>query len=144
MNHRGTEHTEQKHRVEMKALGVSEEDPLTGEIIGAAIEVHRFFGPGLLESIYEKALTHELELRGVTVVCRQSVPVCYKGKMLEDFRLDLLVGGEVIVELKTVDALLPIHTAQLLTYLKLTGRKRGLLINFKVERFVDGVKRVSL
>ena len=128
----------------MKAPNVAEEDPLTGEIIGAAIEVHRFFGPGLLESIYEKALTHELELRGVSVVCQQSVPVHYKGKTLEDFRLDLLVGGEVIVELKTVDALLPVHTAQLLTYLKLTGLKRGLLINFKVERLVDGVKRVSL
>ena len=123
----------------MKAPNVPEEDPLTGEIVGAAIEVHRFFGPGLLESIYEKALTHELELRGLSVICQQSVPVCYKGKVLEDFRLDLLVGGEVIVELKTVDALLPVHTAQLLTYLKLTGLKRGLLINFKVERLVDGV-----
>lgn len=128
----------------MKPARVEEEDPLTGEIIGAAIEMHRFFGPGLLESVYEKALTHELELRGVRVVCQQSVPVTYKGKMLEDFRLDLLVGGEVIVELKTVDTLIPIHTAQLLTYLKLTGLKRGLLINFKVERLVDGIKRVSL
>ena len=152
MNHRGTEDTEREHRVQMKAPDVAEEDPLTGEIIGAAIEVHRFFGPGpstllrtgLLESIYEKALTHELELRGVSVVCQQSVPVRYKGKTLEDFRLDLLVGGAVIVELKTVDALLPVHTAQLLTYLKLTGLKRGPLINFKVERLVDGVKRVSL
>ena len=126
------------------APGVSEEDPLTGEIIGAAIEVHRFFGPGLLESIYEKALTHELQLRRVPVVCQQSVPVRYKGKTLEDFRLDLLVGGEVIVELKTVDTLLRVHIAQLLTYLKLTGLKRGLLINFNVERLVDGLKRVSL
>ena len=122
----------------------TDEDPLTGEIIGAAIEVHRFFGPGLLESIYEKALTRELELRRVAVACQQAVPVRYKGKTLEDFRLDLLVGGEVIVELKTVESLLAIHTAQLLTYLKLTGLKRGLLINFNVERLVDGVKRVSL
>jgi GxxExxY protein len=144
VNHRGTEDTEKEPRAQMKATDAAEEDPLTGEIIGAAIEVHRFFGPGLLESIYEKALTHELELRGLNVVCQQSVPVRYKGKTLEDFRLDLLVGGEVIVELKTVDALLPVHTAQLLTYLKLTGLKRGLLINFKVERLVDGVKRVSL
>jgi len=128
----------------MKAEDVAEEDPLTGQIIGAAIEVHRFFGPGLLESIYEKALTHELELRGLSVLCQQAVPVRYKGKTLEDFRFDLLVGGEVIVELKTVDALIAVHTAQLLTYLKLTGLKRGLLINFKVERLVDGVKRVSL
>ena len=86
----------------------------------------------------------ELQLRRVPVVCQQSVPVRYKGKTLEDFRLDLLVGGEVIVELKAVDALLPVHTAQLLTYLKLTGLKRGLLINFNVERLVDGLKRVSL
>ncbi len=128
----------------MKAPDISEDDRLTREIIGAAIEVHRFFGPGLLESIYEKALTHELQLRQIPVACQQAVPVQYKGKMLEDFRLDLLVGGEVIVELKVVEALLPIHTAQLLTYLKLTGLKRGLLINFKVERLVDGIKRVSL
>jgi GxxExxY protein len=121
-----------------------EEDLLTGEVIGAAIEVHRFFGPGLLESIYEKALTHELQLRGLSVISQQAVPVRYKGKSLEDFRLDLLIGGEVIVELKAVDALLPVHTAQLLTYLKLTGLKRGLLINFKVERLADRIKRVSL
>lgn len=128
----------------MQAADVSDDDPLTREIIGAAIEVHRFFGPGLLESIYEKALTHELQLRQVVVACQQSVPVRYKGKTLEDFRLDLLVGGEVIVELKTVDALLPVHTAQLLTYLKLMALKRGLLINFNVARLVDGIKRVSL
>jgi GxxExxY protein len=128
----------------MKISELSEDDPLTREIIGAAIDVHRFFGPGLLESIYEKALTHELQLRQVAVASQQPVPVRYKGKALEDFRLDLLVAGEVIVELKTVDALLPIHTAQLLTYLKLTGLKRGLLINFNVERLVDGIKRVSL
>ena len=128
----------------MKAADVLDDDPLTREIIGAAIEVHRFFGPGLLESIYEKALTRELQLRQVAVACQQSVPVRYKGKTLEDFRLDVLVGGKVIVELKTVDALLPVHTAQLLTYLKLTALKRGLLINFNVERLVDGIKRVSL
>lgn len=119
-------------------------DVLTGEIIAAAIEVHRFFGPGLLESIYEKALTHELELRGLRVAPQQALPVSYKGKGLGDFRLDLLVESEVIVELKTVDALLPIHTAQLLSYLKLTKLKRGLLMNFKVERLIDGLKRVSL
>jgi GxxExxY protein len=130
--------------MKVRSQSVSEDDPLTGEIIGSAIEVHRFFGPGLLESIYESALTHELQLRQVPVLCQQSVPVRYKGKMLEEFRLDLLVGGQVVVELKTVDALLPVHTAQLLTYLKLTGLKRGLLINFNVARLVDGIKRVSL
>lgn len=128
----------------MDARDFSDNDPLTREIIGAAIEVHRFFGPGLLESIYEKALTHELQLRQVTVVCQRSVPVRYKGMILEDFRLDLLVENEVIVELKTIDKLLPIHTAQLLTYLKLLGLKRGLLINFNVERLANGIKRVSL
>ena len=120
------------------------DDPLTHEIIGAAIEVHRFFGPGLLESIYEKALAHELRLRRIPVACQQAVPVRYKGETLEDFRLDLVVSAEVVVELKVADALLPIHTAQLLTYLKLTGLKRGLLINFKVERLTDGIRRVSL
>ena len=136
----------------MQERDSSEDDPLTREIIGAAIEVHRFFGPGpstvlrtgLLESIYEKALTHELHLRQIPVACQQAVPVRYKGKTLEDFRLDLLVGSEVIVELKVVEALLPRHTAQLLTYLQLTGLKRRLLINFKVQRLVDGIKRVSL
>src|SRR5436190_22023816 len=99
----------------MKPLDISEGDFLTREIIGAAIEVHRFFGPGLLESVYEKALTHELQLRHIAVACQAPVPVRYKGMTLvEDFRLDLLVGGEVIVELKTVETLLPIHIAQLL------------------------------
>lgn len=128
----------------MKATRIMQEDLLTGEIIGAAIEVHRCFGPGLLESIYEKALSHELSLRGVPAIRQQAVPVRYKGNLLDELRLDLLVGGEVVIELKTVDALLPVHTAQILTYLKLTGLKRGLLINFKVERLVDGIKRVSL
>jgi PD-(D/E)XK nuclease superfamily len=79
MNHRGTEDTETEHSVQMKAPDVAEEDPLTGEIIGAAIEVHRFFRPGLLESIYERALILELELRGVSAVCQQSVPVATRG-----------------------------------------------------------------
>ena len=120
------------------------DDPLTREIIGAAIEVHRLLGPGLLESIYERALTHELRLRGVRVACQRPVPVVYKGAHLDAFRLDLLVEESVIVELKAADILLPIHTAQILTYLKLTQLKRGLLINFKVDRLVDGIKRVSL
>ena len=146
INHRGTECTEKKtgETNDRDTSTTPHDDALTRGIIGAAIEVHRFFGPGLLESIYEKALSHELRLRDIAVVCQYQVPVTYKGSPLGDFRIDMLVCEEVIVELKVVDSLAPIHVAQLLTYLKLTGLKRGLLINFNVERLVDGIKRVSL
>jgi GxxExxY protein len=109
-------------------------DPRTGPIIGAAIEVHRHLGPGLLESAYEECLCHELYLRGIG--CRRQVdlPVEYKGLKLDcGYRLDLIVNEEVIVELKCVEKVLPVHEAQLLTYMQLTGRRVGLLINFNVQ-----------
>lgn len=105
------------------------EEKFTGEIIGAAIEVHQQLGPGLLESSYEDCLCRELELRGIGFEFQKPLPLEYKGIRLDcGYRLDLLVAGVVIVEIKSVEALAPIHEAQLLTYLKLTGVKVGLLI----------------
>jgi GxxExxY protein len=117
---------------------------ITEAIIGAAIEVHRHLGPGMLESVYEAALAYELAERGIAVERQKPVPLVYKGLQFEEgYRLDLLVGGAVIVELKCVDAILPIHEAQLISYLKLTGLKVGLLINFKVPVLKQGIKRLS-
>ena len=120
-----------------------ENNTLSGEIIGAAIEVHRVLGPGLLESAYELALERELFLRGIDVERQKAVALEYKGKPLGDgFRIDLLVQQQVIVEIKAVDRLQSIHEAQLLTYLKLTGKHLGLLINFNEKTIKEGVRRI--
>ena len=111
-------------------------------IIGAAIEVHKFLGPGLLESVYEICLIEELEQRGLTVQQQVRLPLYYKGQLTQKFFvIDLLIENEVILELKAVDKLLPVHEHQLMTYLKLTEMNLGLLINFNVPRLVDGIKR---
>jgi GxxExxY protein len=116
---------------------------LSGEVIGAAIEVHRLFGPGLLESAYELALERELVLRGFSVERQKAVPLEYKGLALGDgFRIDLLVEAQIVVEVKAVENIQPIHEAQLLTYLRLTDTRLGLLINFNEKAIKDGVKRV--
>ena len=115
---------------------------ITREIIGAAIEVHRVLGPGLLESVYELCLKQELQERGLIVSNQVAFPLLYKGKAVgKTFVIDLLVENRVVVELKSVDALLPIHEVQLVTYLKLTGQKLGLLINFNVPQLSMGIKR---
>jgi len=120
-------------------------DELSKVIIGAAIEVHRELGPGLLESAYEECLAHELSLRRVPFERQKEIPITYKGKSLDcGFRLDLLVGGLVIVELKSVDKSLPVHDAQVITYLKLTGCKLGILLNFNVRLLKLGIKRLVL
>ncbi len=117
-------------------------EELTEQIIGAAIEVHRAIGPGLLEAIYEECLCHELTLRGLTFERQLSVPVVYKGVKLESkHRLDVLVQNTVILELKTVDRILPIHEAQLLTYLRLLSKPVGLIINFNVPALRHGIVR---
>jgi GxxExxY protein len=117
---------------------------LTGRIIGAAIEVHRQFGPGLLESTYARCLQMEFEWQRLPYVTQYPVPLKYKGVVLDTvYRIDLVVEGAVVVELKCLDRLLPIHEAQLLTYLRLTGFPVGLLINFNVPRLADGVKRLA-
>ena len=119
-------------------------DQLTENIISAAIEVHRELGPGLLETIYEEALCHEFSLRDIHYERQKKVDVRYKDKIIKGQRLDLIVYGEIIVELKSVRRLEDIFTAQVLSYLKSTGIKRGLLVNFGENRLVDGVKRISL
>ena len=124
---------------------MEEKDAITGEVIAAAIEVHRILGPGLLESIYQRALCHEMMLRGMVFQDQRPVSVNYKDANLgDDLRLDFVVADHVIVELKTVEKLLPIHEAQLITYLKLTGLHVGLLINFNVPLLRDGIKRMVL
>lgn len=119
-------------------------DALTDAIIGAAIEVHRVLGPGFLESVYETALCHEFSLRGIMYQRQVAIDVIYKGVTIEGQRLDLLVQNEVVVELKSVTRLPDVAKAQVLSYLKATGLKRGLLINFGELKLVDGVKRISL
>ena len=124
---------------------MTNEDALSHQIVGAAIEVHRHLGPGLLESAYEQCLAHELTERGVAFELQKPVPVAYKGVKLDcGFRPDFLVGGLVIVEVKSVQDLAPIHTAQVLTYLKLTGCKLGMLLNFNVRLLSSGIRRVVL
>ncbi len=119
-------------------------DELTDKIIAAAIEVHRHIGPGLLESIYEEALCHELSLRGIPAQRQVERDVIYKGVSIKGQRIDLLVRGEVVVELKSLAKTPEIAKAQTLSYLKSTGLKRALLINFGCPRLVDGITRISL
>jgi len=113
-------------------------------VIGAAIEVHRALGPGLLESAYEECLCRELFLRKMPLKRQVALPIEYKGAKLDcGYRLDIVVDEQLIVELKACEDLLPIHEAQLLTYLKLTGVKYGLLINFNMPVLKDGIKRIA-
>jgi GxxExxY protein len=134
VHHEGTKHTKVT-----KARSVS----LSHSIIGAAIEVHRVIGPGLLESVYEMALCRELWLRGHRVDRQVRLPVHYKGKLLDcHIKLDLLVEKTVVIEVKSVERLVPIHTSQLLTYLRLEDLWLGLLINFNVNSLRDGLRRV--
>ena len=124
---------------------MKEEDKLTAAIIKAAIEVHKTLGPGLLESAYEKCLAHELTLDKFKVQRQVQLPIQYKGlEIKQGFRLDLVVNDEVIVELKSVDYILDVHKAQVLTYLQLSKYKKALLINFNVRLLKDGLKRFIL
>ncbi len=119
--------------------------PLTERVIGAAIRVHKVLGPGLLESAYQGCLAHELRLGGLTVEREREVPVNYKGLMLQPaFRVDLVVEEQVLIEVKAVERIHPIHEAQLLTYLRVGGFKTGLLINFNVPVLKDGLRRILL
>ena len=116
---------------------------LSSKIIGAAIEVHKTLGPGLLESAYEECLSHELKLGGVSFERQKSIPISYKGKTLDcGYRLDIVVEGTIILELKSCEKIEPIHKAQVLTYLKLTNLNLGLLLNFNVPYMRDGILRV--
>ncbi len=120
-----------------------DENELSGLIIGCALKVHKALGPGLLESAYEACLLYELAKLGLKVECQKGLPLIYEDVNLEcGYRLDLLVEGKVIIELKAIESLTSLHTAQVLTYLKLSNCKLGLLINFNVPLFKDGIKRL--
>ena len=119
-------------------------DPLTGQIVACAMKVHSSLGAGLLEGVYEVCLARELSKSGLAAERQLPLPVRYDGETLDaGYRIDLLVERAVIVEVKSVDKLMPLHTAQLLTYLRLAGLKTGLLINFNVTHLRDGIRRVS-
>ncbi|MCC6490179.1 MAG: GxxExxY protein [Candidatus Hydrogenedentes bacterium] len=120
-------------------------DALSNRVIGCAIEVHRALGPGLLESTYERCLSHDLTLAGIPHEVQAPLPVVYKGIELDcGYRIDMLIDKQIILEPKSVDGLLPIHEAQLLTYMKLSSIATGLLINFNVRLLPDGLKRMVL
>jgi len=118
------------------------DNEITHEIIGAAIEVHRLLGPGLLESAYEECLVREFSLRRLNVERQKPIPIVYKDVKLEcGYRIDVLVESRVIVELKSIEAIAPVHEAVILTYLRLSGRRLGLLINFNVAVLREGIRR---
>ncbi|HKP53306.1 MAG TPA: GxxExxY protein [Chloroflexia bacterium] len=121
-----------------------EVEELAHAVIGAAIEVHRILGPGLAEVVYEEALCIELTVRGIPFARQPVITMSYKGRSVGESRLDLLVGNMLVVELKSVEALLPVHKAQLVAYLKITNNKLGLLINFNVPYLKEGLKRIIL
>ncbi len=123
----------------------SERDPLTDLVIGLAIEVHRALGPGLLESAYQECLCYELKANGIAFGRQVALPVVYKSVKLDcGYRMDLVVDDRLVVELKTVEKILPVHEAQLLTYLRLSGIRTGLLLNFNTSVLKDGIKRMVL
>jgi GxxExxY protein len=120
-----------------------ERNQLSGKILDACLQVHKELGPGLLESVYEICLCKELSMRNLEYKRQVYVPVVYKNEQLEaDFRLDIIVENEIIIELKAVEVLLPVHTAQVITYLKLYNKRLGLLINFNTNKLIDGFKRI--
>ncbi|MHC4441087.1 MAG: GxxExxY protein [Planctomycetota bacterium] len=130
-----------KSKIEKREPGKALND-LSNIVIGAAIEVHRVLGPGFLESVYEQTMCVELQMRGITVKRQVAIGVQYKDHLVGEGRLDLLVENKLVVELKAVDLMLPLHEAQLLSYLKATGHHLGLLINFNVSVLKDGIKRM--
>ena len=120
-------------------------DELSKRVIGCAIEVHKNLGPGLLETAYERCLSNELTAKGIRHETQKELPIDYKGVRIDSgYRIDLIIENSIIVELKSVDKILPIYEAQLLTYMKLAGIKVGLLINFNVTKLKDGIKRFVL
>jgi GxxExxY protein len=123
----------------------SQTETVASEVLNAAFRVHTNLGPGLLESVYERCLCHELRKAGLAYEVQLVLPINYDGEVIDGgLRLDLVVEDQVIVELKAVERLLPIHEAQALTYLKLTGKRLALLLNFNTERLKEGIKRIAL
>ena len=138
INHGDTEGTENFQELDPRLT------QLSGQVIGAAIEVHRVLGSGFLESVYEEALCVELAVRGLSFSRHVKIAVRYKGHEIGDGRLDLLVENALIVELKAVEELSPIHTAQVISYLKTTGHRLALLINFNEPTLKSGIRRIAL
>ena len=137
--------TREQSSLENTELTEKEENGLTGKIIGAAIDVHRVLGPGLLESAYETCLVYELRLRKLKVESQKAMPVFYKDVMLDcGYRVDLVVEDQVIVEIKSVAGIATIHEAQLMSYLKLSDCKYGFLINFNVKLLREGIRRFKV
>ena len=130
--------------LEQNAWKESRNDPFTESVIGVLIEVHRVLGPGLLESMYENAICHEFDLRGINYQRQIPVSVSYKGKPIGETRLDLVVEGRLILELKACESLTDVHRAQVICYLRATGLKLALLVNFNVALLKDGIKRIIL
>lgn len=123
-------------------MALIDADPFSRRVIGCAIEVHRTLGPGLLESIYELCLCEELTRAGLAHKSQVALPVTYKGKILDaTLRADLIVEDQLLLEIKSLQAILPVHEAQLITYLKLSGLSVGLMLNFNVPRLIDGIRR---
>jgi GxxExxY protein len=137
----------QRHEEQPRRVGAipTRAEEVAAQVVDAAVKVHKTLGPGLLESVYEVCLCHELSIRGITFRKQLDLPICYEGIRLESgLRIDILVDECVVVELKTVEKLLPIHEAQLLTYLKLTNNRVGFLLNFNVPLMKDGMRRLVL
>jgi len=143
VNRQGRQERQQKKRIKMREPS-QRVDELARQVIGAAIEVHRILGHGFLESVYEEALAIEFDLRDIPSERQKSIVVEYKTKIAGDSRLDYLVGEELIVELKAVETVHPIHTAKVISYLKMTNLELGLIINFNVPQLRDGIKRIVL
>jgi GxxExxY protein len=135
----------EKNHEEHEGHEEMEFDILSNQVIGCAIEVHRVLGPGLLESAYERCLSHELQGNRILFIAQHPLPIEYKGLLLDcGYRVDLFIDGKLIVELKAVDRIMPVHEAQLLTYLKLAGVRTGLLISFNVTQLKSGIRRYVL
>lgn len=129
----------------MMTLSHPESTELTSRIIGAAIEVHRYFGPGLLESAYDESFYWEMLDQGLTVETQRLIPLSYKSRSVKAvYRADMIVDRRVLVEVKAIEKTLPVHKSQTLTYMRMTGLSIGLLINFNVTRLIDGITRLSL
>ena len=143
IHHRDAEHAERSKAMIADALAEDYvDDPVTREVIGAAITVHQALGPGLLESAYQTCLAHEIRKRGFRAETEVHLPVSYDGMKLDcGYRLDIVVGDAVIVEVKAVESVMSVHLAQLLTYLRLAGKSRGLLLNFNVTLLKNGIYR---
>lgn len=140
-----TKDTKEDKDTKVVVLTQRPDDDLSRIVVDTAFKIHKALGPGLLENAYEQCLAHELRKRGLNVECQKLIPITYEDLRIENaLRLDMVVEGSLVIELKSLERILPVHTAQMLTYLKMSGIKTGLLINFNSLLIKDGIKRISL